>query len=86
MGGRPAAMPYATSAQATIATRPAYAYPLVAKYKGSGDVNDAANYEPVMGSETKPIVFNAEENKIIGPNNQKFYHAENGIVVEDARK
>jgi hypothetical protein len=26
-------------------TRPAYPYPSVAKYSGSGDVNDAANWE-----------------------------------------
>ncbi len=85
-GGRPPSMPYATPAQPTIATRPIYAYPMVAKYKGTGDPNDAANYEPVRVPETLPIVFNTEENKIIGPDNQKFYHAENGMVVEDKKK
>lgn len=28
-------------------TRPVYPYPIRAKYKGSGDPNDAANFEPV---------------------------------------
>jgi hypothetical protein len=32
------------SAAATV-TRPVYPYPAVAKYKGTGDVNDAANFE-----------------------------------------
>ena len=79
-------MPYATPAQPTIATRPIYPYPLVAKYKGTGDQNDAANFEPVKAPKVKPIVFNTEESKIIGPDNQKFYHAENGVVVEDKKK
>ncbi|EGZ04770.1 hypothetical protein PHYSODRAFT_320287 [Phytophthora sojae] len=30
---------------ATTVTRPVYPYPAVAKYKGTGDVNDAANFE-----------------------------------------
>ena len=85
-GGRPAATPYATPAQPTIATRPIYPYPLVAKYKGAGDPNDAANFEPVKVPEALPIVFNTEENKIIGPDNQKFYHVENGAVVADTKK
>jgi feruloyl esterase len=29
-------------------TRPVYAYPLMAKYKGSGDANDAANFAPAQ--------------------------------------
>ncbi|KAE9314018.1 hypothetical protein PF008_g19586 [Phytophthora fragariae] len=37
------------SAASTV-TRPVYPYPAVAKYKGSGDVNDAANFE-----EGKPL-------------------------------
>jgi len=38
---------------------------MVAKYKGSGDQNDAANYQPVKVPEALPIIFNAEENSII---------------------
>ncbi|POM76895.1 Hypothetical protein PHPALM_5817, partial [Phytophthora palmivora] len=30
---------------ASTVTRPVYPYPAVAKYKGTGDVNDAANFE-----------------------------------------
>jgi len=33
-------------------TRPMYPYPLVARYKGSGDPNDAANFIPVESGST----------------------------------
>ncbi|OWZ15299.1 hypothetical protein PHMEG_00011090 [Phytophthora megakarya] len=35
----------ASGSAATTVTRPVYPYPAVAKYKGSGDVNEAANFE-----------------------------------------
>jgi feruloyl esterase len=79
-------MPYAQPAQPTIATRPLYPYPMVAKYKGTGDPNDAQNFEPVKVPVALPLVFNTEETKIIGPDNQKFYHAEDGMVVADTKK
>jgi feruloyl esterase len=84
-GGRPPSLPYAQPAQPTLATRPVYAYPYVAKYKGSGDKNDAANFEPVKVPGPLPLVFNTEETKVIGPDNQKFFHAENGAVVADKK-
>lgn len=40
------------SAAATV-TRPVYPYPAVAKYKGTGDVNDAANFEKGKALYTK---------------------------------
>lgn len=85
-GGRGPAMPYAQAAQAAVATRPVYPYPYVAKYKGTGDVNDAANFGPAKVPETLPLVFNTEENKLIGPDNQNFYRALNGVVVADPNK
>jgi hypothetical protein len=85
-GGRPQSMPYAQPAQPTTAMRPVYAYPNVARYKGTGDKNDAANFGPARVPEALPLVFNTEETKVIGPDNQKFYHAENGVVVADTRK
>ncbi|KUG00346.1 hypothetical protein AM587_10016789 [Phytophthora nicotianae] len=39
---------------ATTVTRPVYPYPAVAKYKGTGDVNDAANFEKGSALYTKP--------------------------------
>jgi len=33
-------------------TRPVYPYPLHAKYKGTGDPNDAANFAPVEDTST----------------------------------
>jgi len=80
-GGGQASTPYAQPAQPTIATRPVYPYPYVAKYKGTGDLKDAANYEPDKVPEALPLVFNTEATKLIGPDNQKFYHVENGQLV-----
>lgn len=35
-----------------VRTRPAYPYPAVAKYKGEGSINEAANFEAVVPEET----------------------------------
>jgi len=35
---------------------------------------------------TKPQVFTNEAAKLVGPNNQKFYHVENGNLVADKPK
>ena len=79
-------MPYAQPAQPAVATRPIYPYPMVAKYKGVGDVNDAANFEPAKVPVSLPIVFNTEELKVVGPDNQKFYRTENGVAVAETKK
>jgi hypothetical protein len=84
-GGAPS-LPYAQPAQPTLATRPVYAYPNVAHYTGKGDPNDAANYEPVKTTVKLPQVFDTEATKLIGPDNQKFYHVENGKLVADIDK
>jgi feruloyl esterase len=79
--------PYAEPAQPTAYTRPIYPYPLVAKYSGKGDVNDAANFEPVKPSVRVPQVFdNQVYARLLGPNNQKFYHAENDNLLVDAKQ
>ncbi|KAG3008851.1 hypothetical protein JG687_00009910 [Phytophthora cactorum] len=44
----------ASGSAATTVTRPVYPYPAVAKYKGTGDVNDAANFEKGSALYTKP--------------------------------
>ena len=85
-GGGQASRPYAQPAQPTLATRPVYPYPYVAKYKGTGDTKDAANYEPAKVPGALPLVFNTEATKLIGPDNQKFYHVENGLVVAEPKK
>lgn len=85
-GGGQATRPYAQPARPTVATRPVYPYPYVAKYKGTGDPNDAANYAPAKVPEALPLVFNTEATKLIGPDNQRFYHVENGVLVADPKK
>jgi feruloyl esterase len=69
-----------------VYTRPIYPYPNVAKYKGTGDPNDAANYEEVKGAAKYPQPFTNESSKLLGPNVDKFYHVENGQLVEDKNK
>jgi feruloyl esterase len=80
-GAPPAYPPYATPNGPTVFMRPVYPFPTVAKYKGSGDQNDAANYVQVKGPWTKPQVFDNEAIKLLGANNQKWYKAENGQLV-----
>lgn len=78
--------PYATPDKPTIYTRPIYPFPNVAKYKGSGDPNEAANYEEVKGPLQVPQAFPNETSKLLGPDNQKFYHVEDGNLVADKAK
>jgi hypothetical protein len=80
-GAPPNNPPYASPDLATVYTRPIYPFPNVAKYKGTGDTNDAASYVEDKGPMTKPQVFTNEAAKLVGPNNQKFYKAENGQLV-----
>ncbi len=80
-GAPPAYPPYAAPSEPTVFTRPVYPFPTVAKYKGSGDPNVAANYVQVKGPMTKPQAFTNEAIKILGANNQKWYKAENGQLV-----
>jgi feruloyl esterase len=81
-GAPPNYQPYALPDKAIVSTRPVFPFPNVAKYKGTGDPNDAANYEEVKGPMTTPQVFTNEAAKLVGPNNQKFYKTENGKLVE----
>jgi feruloyl esterase len=75
------ALPYASAPQPTSATRPVFAYPNVAHYTGKGDPKDAANFEPVKTTGPVPQPFDTLATRLIGPDNQKFYHVENGQLV-----
>ena len=86
MGVRGPVNVYAEPAEPVSYTRPIYPFPNVAKYKGTGDPKDAANYEEVKSTLQVPQVFPNETAKLLGPNNQKFYHEENGQLVEDTKK
>lgn len=80
------AMPYAQPPQPPLATRPIYPYPYIARYTGNGDPKDAANFEPVKSPMPYPQVFDTLSTTLIGPDNQKFYHAEDGKLVADDKK
>lgn len=85
-GAVPNYPPYALPDKEITYTRPVYPFPNVAKFKGAGDVNDAANYESIKGPVKYPQVFTSEGMKLLGPGNQKFYHVENNQLVADPKK
>jgi feruloyl esterase len=67
--------------------RPVYAYPYVAHYKGSGDVNDPANFEPAKSPVALPQQFKTQAAALIGPDNQKNYRVVDGkLTVDSAAK
>ncbi len=80
---RAPALPFASDPQPTTATRPVYPFPFVAHYTGKGDPKDAANFEPVKTTGPVPQPFDTLATRLIGPDNQKFYHVENGQLVVD---
>jgi len=82
----PPRFPYAPEAEATLSTRPTFPYPYIAHYTGKGDPKDAANYEPVLSPVSTPQIFDNEAAGMIGPDNQNFYHVENGRLVEEKKK
>lgn len=63
------------------ATRPVYPWPLMARYRGQGDVNNAASYQPVPSAVTLPLVFNSLASRLIGPDNQRNYRVEKGSLT-----
>ena len=63
------------------ATRPVYPWPLIARYRGQGDVNAAASYQPLPSAATLPLVFNSLASSLIGPDNQRNYRVENGRLT-----
>lgn len=85
-GQRPPGNPFASPAQPTLYTRPLYPFPYVAHYRGQGDPNDAASYVPVKSAAALPLQFHTEALTLIGPDNQKFYHVDNGQLVADTGK
>ncbi|MBS0961285.1 tannase/feruloyl esterase family alpha/beta hydrolase [Acetobacter thailandicus] len=73
--------PYALSDAKTSATRPLYPYPYIARYTGSGDPQDAQNYQPVMAPAILPVLFSDYSQSLIGPDNQSDYTVEKGALT-----
>jgi hypothetical protein len=82
-GGPPSYPPYAEADRATVYTRPIFPFPNVARYSGKGNESDASSYVAVRGPLKLPQLFVNETSKLLGPDNQKFYHVENGNLVAD---
>ena len=77
--------PLASPNQSNEYTLPIYPFPYMARYSGKGDPKDATNYESVKSGAQIPKKFDTEAITLIGPNNQKFYHVENGQLVPDKK-
>ena len=76
--------PYGAAFRANEFSRPIYEFPYYARYKGTGDSNDPANYEQVKSTAPVPQVFDTEAAKLIGPATQRFFHIESGKLVADS--
>ena len=61
-------------------TRPVFPYPYIAKYNGTGDVNDADNYHPVK-LDDKPMTLSQPISNMIGPDNQRDYTVVDGQLM-----
>jgi feruloyl esterase len=73
--------PVAAPDAPALATRPVYPYPVIARYVGHGDVNDAANYRPAASPVRRPLAFDSWATALIGPDNQKTWRAEGAALV-----
>jgi feruloyl esterase len=81
-GGAPQArLPYSKPAPALASKRPIYPYPMIAKYTGNGDPNDAANYLPAKSPVKLPQSFGADIMRLIAPDNQKNYVVRDGKLL-----
>jgi feruloyl esterase len=77
--------PLASANQPNLFNRPIYPFPNVARYSGKGAPKDASSYESAKSGAVVPQKFDTEAATLIGPNNQKFYHVENGQLVPDKK-
>jgi feruloyl esterase len=78
-GERPA--PLQAPASAALATRPVFAYPQVAHYTGSGDVNNAANYVAVTSPALDPSVLRLAGAAFMAPDVLRTYEVKDGKLV-----
>jgi feruloyl esterase len=83
---RTAVRPYASPDQPTALTKPVYPFPSLVRYSGRGDPKDAASYTRAEGPGIDGLIPDSEALKLIGPDNQKIYHAENGKLVADSSR
>ena len=64
-----------------IRTRPIFAYPMQAKYIGTGSVDDPANYVATLQAYREPVRYDWQGSHLIGPDNQKVYRVQDGRLV-----
>ena len=67
-----------------LKTRPVYAYPMVARYTGSGSPDEAANFTAVKSTVVDPAIFAWEGSAFFGADFLKQYAVVNGKLVATA--
>jgi feruloyl esterase len=77
--------PIAAPDRPNLFTRPVFPFPMMARYTGKGDPNDAANYSPARSGAPVPQMFDTEAATLFGPHNQKFYHVADGQLEPDKK-
>jgi feruloyl esterase len=80
-GGAAVTSPLAQPDRTPLATRPVYPFPMIAKFNGKSDPNDAANYSAVRSPIAGPQAIDWAGKDFIAPNNQKNYGVANGRLV-----
>ena len=79
---RRAPAPYAAAPEPTLATRPIFAFPFIATYKGAGDPNRAENYRVKSGT-TVPSIDKWPQQLLMQAGFQKTYIERNGGLIEE---
>ena len=78
-GEKPAPLPRPDAP--AIATRPVFPYPQVARYTGSGDPKDAANFVSAQGPDLDPSVLQWAGAGFMGPDVLRIYEAKDGKLA-----
>jgi feruloyl esterase len=81
-GARPAG-PAVDKAVAVQSLRPVFPYPMAAKFTGSGNEGDPANYVPAAQTYSEPDSYSWLGAHLMGPDNQKTYQVLNGKLVAE---
>jgi feruloyl esterase len=76
--------PVAAADVSNAFARPIFPFPLMARYAGKGDPNDAASYKSVKSAAPVPQKFNTAAAAMFAPDNQRTYHVANGRLVPDS--
>jgi len=80
------AMPLPVAPQRSMATRPLYPFPLIARYTGAGNPQEASSFRPAASGIAEPPLVTWYGARLLAPDNQLIYGVRDGRLVagEDA--